>query len=267
MDESEEDQSPHRFTDTGGSTTPERHSIQKTAKVHRFKKFFIVVGVLLLVGVAAYGAFKILRKKPATTPTEQTAAPVVETPKELPKDVPDAGAQKPYDSTKLGLSLSYPDTWKLAETADAGIRLESPGFTYVSDKGSTDGYFKVYIRKGARASDSTYIGQGMAIEPSTKLVYTQPAANQRKDTLLSLFGANTTDRFSYFFIAGNFQLKKGDTLGPDYGKEADTYIIAGGFADATLKEDMATNAVDPALLATSNAYKQAVAIVASLQLN
>jgi hypothetical protein len=67
-------------------------------------------------------------------------------------------------------------------------------------------------------------------------------------------------------IAGNYSLKQGDTLGPNYGKEPETFIVAGGFSSKDLKDNLATNLVDPVVLDSSNAYKQAIEIVKSLQL-
>ena len=43
-------------------------------------------------------------------------------------------------------------------------------------------------------------------------------------------------------------LQKGDTLGPNYGREQGTFIIACGFSSKDLKDDLATNPVSPDLL-------------------
>jgi hypothetical protein len=147
------------------------------------------------------------------------------------------------------------------------VRLESPDFSYqTTSKGTVTGNFRIYIRKGARTVDGKYIGRGYAFQPSEKLVYAQPALGQRADTYLSLFGLDTPDNFAFFLIAGNYNLNKGDTLGPDYGKEIDTYIIAGGFSAKDQKDDLATNPVSTEMVKISNAYKQAQVILKSLQL-
>lgn len=258
---------PPRFTDSGASPAPQRHSIKNRASMRRSKKFLMICGVLIFAGLAAVGSLKLFKKRPATrhippqTATQSTPSTV-----KLPSDVPDAPNQTPYSSSLLSLKLTYPSTWKLTETPDNGVKLESPAFAYDTLLGAVNGYFRLYIRKGARSVDSNYIGRGVAIDASQKLTYTQPAPSQRKDTLVSLFGIDDSDSFSYLFVAGNFQLKKGDTLGPGYGKEADTFIIAGGYTDDSLKDDLATNAVSPTLLTTSKAYKQALEIIQTLQL-
>ena len=151
--------------------------------------------------------------------------------------------------------------------ANGGIRIESTAFTFPAKyQGETSGNFRIYIRQGARKVDGTYIGRGYAVKPSEKLTYTQPAVGQRTETLLSSFGYDTTDNFAYFLIAGNFQLALGDTLGPNYGTEADTYIITGGYTSPTAVDDLATIPVALTYYQTTKAYRQALIILGSLQL-
>ena len=83
---------------------------------------------------------------------------------------------------------------------------------------------------------------------------------------MSLFGLDTHNNFGFFLIAGNFQLNPGDTLGPNYGKEPDTFIVSGGYSDPKLTIDMATHPVDPTYITTSKAYSQAQDILKMLQL-
>ncbi len=230
------------------------------------KTLIIVVASLLIAGGIGFGLYNLFLKKDAPQPAPLTTQPAIDTPPAA-KDVPDATTTKLYENGQMGLKLTYPDTWVVTPTADRGVRVESPTFTYASlEKASVSGQFRIYIRKGARPADGKTIGRGVAIQPSEKLVYTNPALDQRKDTLLSLFGLDTKDNFGFFMIAGNFQLNAGDTLGPDYGKEADAYIVSGGYSSTDLIDDMATNAVAISTLPTSNAYKQAVDILKTLQL-
>jgi hypothetical protein len=160
----------------------------------------------------------------------------------------------------------HPDGWKASE-AGGGVRLSSPNFTYQTKSGEqVDGNFRIYIRLGAREQDGKYIGRGVAIKSSEELKYSDPLPGQRKTTLLSSFGLDKTDNFGFFLIAGNFELKKGETLGPNYGKEADAFIVTGGYSSDELKDDLATNMMSVDGYDQTNAYKQAVAIVQSLQL-
>ena len=234
------------------------------APKHKSKWPFIVVIIFILLAGAGFVAWKYVLNKPKSTVPAATVSKPVEV--ETKSDVPDAQATETYNSTALSLALKYPKTWKVT-AATGGIRIESPQFSYpAANLGSVDGLFRVYIRQGARKVDGTYIGDGLAIKPSEKLVYTQPVNDQRKDTLLSSFGNGSTDIFTFFMIAGNFQLNKGDTLGPDYGFEPDTYIVAGGYTTSTATDDLAMNSVALDYYSTTNAYKQALEIISSLQL-
>lgn len=230
------------------------------------KKYIYMPLFVVLIAALGFAAYKLGFKKPssnsATTNQSQVSTTTIE------KDVPDAPDTKAYENGFLGVKLSFPSNWTATEPDNKeSVRLESPNFSYqATGKGQITGNFRIYIRKGAREIDGKYIGRGYAFQPSEKLTYAQPAPGQRADTYLSLFGLDAPDNFAFFMIAGNYNLNKGDTLGPNYGKEAETYIIAGGFSAKELKDDLATNPVSTELIKTSNAYKQALEILKSLQL-
>jgi hypothetical protein len=228
-------------------------------------KLLITLFILVLLAGSGFAVWKFMVSKPKAKPATQAPVTITQT-EQIAEDVPDADSTETYNSEALSVSFKYPKHWKVTE-ADKGIRVESPEFTYPAvQQGSTQGIFRVYIRQGAREIDGKYIGDGVAIKPSEKLTYTQPAIGQRTETLLSSFGFNSTDIFSFFLIAGNFQLNTGDTLGPDYGKEADTYIVAGGYTTTTAIDELGMQSVAIDYYDTTNAYKQALAIIASVQL-
>lgn len=231
------------------------------------KPLLFTILALVMLAALAYGGYKIFGNK-KSTPKPVTNVSINTSETSTNKDVPNASSTKTYENGFLGVTLTYPDTWNVTESDNKdSVRLESPNFSYqTTTKGPITGNFRIYIRKGARTVDGKYIGRGYAVQPSDKLTYTKPALGQRTDTNLTLFGLDTSDNFAFFLIAGNYSLKKGDTLGPDYGKEAETYIIAGGYSSKDLKDDLATNPVAPNMITTSNAYKQAIDILKSLQL-
>lgn len=238
------------------------------APLKRSKRWLLVFPAAVLIialGFAAWKQFGTKSPAPQAINSTETNSGSNNT-ETTENDVPDATSTKEYSNGFLGLKLTQPDTWTTTE-AENGVRIESPSFTYAAqDKGEVSGYFRIYIRKGARTVDGKYIGRGYAIQPSEKLTYANPAPGQRAETNLTLFGLDEPTNFAFFMIAGNYSLQKGDTLGPNYGKEAETYIIAGGFSEKALTDDLATNPVDPELLKTSNAYKQALEILKSLSL-
>jgi hypothetical protein len=230
------------------------------------KKLLIIIALVIVLAVGGLALWKFVLHKPKTTPTvTDTTTQKTETTK-TGEDVPDEPLSETYESKALSVGFKYPKSWKASE-ATGGIKIESPAFHYqAASTGSTDGLFRIYIRQGARTQDGPYIGAGVTIKPSEKLTYTEPAIGQRTDTWLSSFGSDSSDIFTFFLIAGNFQLQKGDILGPDYGKEADTYIVAGGYTVPTATDDLAMTSVALDYYATTNAYKQALAIIASLKL-
>ncbi len=222
------------------------------------------IAALIVLAVISLIVFKFLNKPKNVAPA-QTAVSQAAT-KTSGDDVPEAASTETYSSTALSVGFKYPKTWKVIE-ADGGIRVDSPQFSYpAANLGSVDGIFRVYIRQGARKVDGPYIGAGIAIKPSEKLVYTQPAVGQRTDTLLSSFGSNSTDIFTFFLIAGNFQLAIGDTLGPTYGTEPDTYLVMGGYTTRMATDDLAMNSVSVSYYNKTTAFKQALNIITSLQL-
>lgn len=222
-----------------------------------------------LIGVAALGfvGYKVVtHKKSAATNTTVTQ---VETTAKQPasSDITQEDLSETYTSKLLSVGFSYPKSWKISESS-SGIKIESPAFNYTpAEAASLDGNFRIFIRQGSRDVDSKYIGSGIAIKPSEKLTYTSPAIGQRTETWLSSFGYNSADIFSYFLVAGNFQLERSDTLGPNYGKEPDTYLVVGGYSSLDNADDMAMNSVDLDYYATTTAYKEALQILASIQLN
>jgi hypothetical protein len=232
------------------------------------KAIVTVLVALIIVGISA-GAYLLLNKKggsPKTTP-ETVASNTQPSEQSTSNDIPVASNTESFTSSPYRITFAYPKSWTVTEANDNGIRIESPEFTYVKNDGTTtNGYFRIYVRKGARTDDGKYIGKGVTTQSSDKLKYTNPTPSQRKETNLSFFGIDDSSNFAFFLIAGNFDLKKGDTLGPNYGKEAETIIIAGGYSEASLKDDLQTNPVPLDWFKTTNAYKQAITIVESLEL-
>lgn len=245
----------------GDETPPQAPGPQK--KPRKLLKILLVIIILALAAGATWKFIFAKENNPqAPEQTQNTPAPA---PEQASSDVPPAGEMKTYDNGLLRITLTHPDTWKVTEES-GGVRIESAAFDYETLSGLTEGNFKIYIRKGARQEDSKYIGQGVVIRPTEKLKYTNPTAAQRKETNLSFFGYGDQTNFAYFIITGNFELDPGDTLGPGYGKEADAYIIAGGYSEVSLEDDLAFNTVSTDGFDKTEAYKQAINIIESLQL-
>jgi len=247
-----------------GGESASGHSSHKSSLPRYFsKKIVVVIILVLVVGVLI---FLVLKSKSDNNQSDKGAASKNTSSNSTVNDVPNITTTKKFESGFLSIELKYPDNWTVTETTDNGLRLESPEFSYQTvDKGKVNGNFRIYIRKSARSSDGKYIGRGVAIQPSEQLVYSQPTISQRKETSLTLFGLDTTDHFAYFLLTPNFKLNKGETMGPNYGKEIEAYIIAGGYSSKTLTDDLAMNLIPANGLTQKNSYKQAIEIIKSLK--
>ncbi len=244
---------------------------------HKNKKplplwLLITLGVVLLFGLAAgsWMYFAGNNDDPADTTATET-----ETDQDIPE--PDAAAEGAdvtanfsLESTRSSnprMEFEYPDTWTVNEEGD-DVTLTSPAFRLSTIDGAEvdNAHFKLYFRQGARDADSTYIGRGVATLASEQIEYSNPATGQREETFLQFFGLDATNNLSFMMIAGNFQLSPGDTLGPDFGRDGDSYIIVGGYSSDTLEDDLDMYQVSPDYFRSTNAYEQAVDIIKSLRL-
>lgn len=237
-------------------------------KLKKSPKGFIVVAVVVLVLAAAgvVGWLFFMQGDPATPTQENTA----QTPEaaDATGDVPEAQNTESFTSSPYRLTFMHPKTWTVTENNDNSLLIQSEDFTYQTTSGETkNGNFRLYVRKGGDPADSAIIAKGVAISQSIPLAYKNPTAAQRKETNLSLFGLDNTDNFAFMLITGNFDLKKGETLGPNFGNEAETFIIGGGFSEPGLEPGMATNPISPDNFQNTNAYKQAVSIIETFEIS
>lgn len=165
------------------------------------------------------------------------------------------------------LEVTFPRTWSLTEEA-GGVTLASPPFQFTNVRGDTidNGFFKIYIRQGARSVDAPYFGTGIASVQSTPLTYQNPALGQRETTNISFFGDNATDNTAYLLVAGNYSLNQGETLGSDFASNPETYIVVGGYSSKELSDDLEMHPVDSSFFSSTETYQQGLDIIRSLKL-
>lgn len=252
----------------GEDERPNEPPIFKSKKSFKFpKKLFIGLLALLAVSGLAFGGWKLFAdKEEVQQPESQQSTNQDQTDNVASEGLGSSELDKEYTNDFLRLNFKYPASWTVNDVDDA-ITIKSPDFKYQQNNGmEATGYFKIYIKKGAAQSDSKYLGQGYAVANSEKIAYSEPATGQRSETFLTDFGLDTPDNFAYFIVQGNFDLKKGDTLGPSYAKEIDAYLISGGFSSSDQTENMATNTVSLDTYKSDEAYKVAIEIVKSLKI-
>lgn len=229
-----------------------------------FRYIRILIIVVALIAIAAGVYFFFMRPKDTTAPAQQPT-PTSESTSKKTESSTNKTELKKHNGDFPRMEIDYPASWTLVEK-DNSVTITSPEFDVKTvNKGVVKGNFSVYIRSGAREQEGKYIGRGYAVRPSEKLVYDAPSSTQRKDTNLTLFGLDSADYFSYFLVSGDYELKKGETLGPNYGREAETYIIAGGFGTSKQADPLDYNDLDVKEATTSDSYEQGIAIIKSLK--
>lgn len=240
----------------------------KTKKPKKIpKKILFVLGLVLFAVAIGFAVWRLVPSKnetPDSTQTEQTTEQAAQS--NNSQGLGDVSLTEEYKSDFLRISFKHPSSWTVNEVNDA-IIVKSPDFKYKQNNGmEKDGFFKIYIKKGATDSDGKYLGRGYAVAPSEKITYSEPATGQRTETFLTDFGLDTPDNFAYFVVQGNFDLKKGDTLGPNFAKEIDAYLITGGFSSSDQTENLATNIMSLSEYKTNEAYITAIEIIKTLKL-
>lgn len=171
-----------------------------------------------------------------------------------------------YTNDFLRLTFKHPKNWAVKDQNDI-ITITSPQFKYTLKDGSEkEGFFKLYIRQSSTPSEGQYLGRGFAVEQSEKMIYSDPAEGQKKETYLTNFGLDSSNNFAYFVVQGNFALAKDESLGPKFASEPGSYLIAGGFGSADIESPLQTNLLSLSSFKNEQEYKTAIEIAKSLQL-
>lgn len=254
---------------------PDEEATYRPPSPHKDRKKlpFIIIGLVVAAIVIGAGAAAFM----ATRNGDDEAAPVAEAPAADEDDEAETAEDSDGATTDFSLEqgrssnprveFAYPDTWDLFEQ-DGGVWFESPALSFTTIDGQEvgDGFFRLYIRQGARDIDSEYIARGVASRSSEPLTYENPATDQREDTLLQFFGQDSGANTAFILVSGNFNLSPGDTLGPGFGVDGESYIIVGGYTSDALEDDLATHPVSSEYFTSTNAYDQTLGIIKSLRL-
>lgn len=247
---------------TGGAV----EKAPKKTIIKRLILLIIAVAVLAAVGVVAWKLVpaKDEPRQPAQTSQDQTKP--AQTTDPVAAALADTQLSQTYTSDLLRLSLKYPSGWKVSEDNNA-VTVKSPSFDIADNSGiENTTYFKIYIKLGATDDEGKYLGKGYAVAPSETINYSDPEVGQRKTTFLTDFGLDNTDNFAYLVVQGNFELEKGDTLGPKFASEPDSFLVSAGFATAEDTGGLQTTLMPIDSYKDNLAYKTGVEIIKSLRL-
>lgn len=226
-------------------------------------KWILISGFLIIIiaaGIFFYPKFQNKSKEASTgTSTSNQSQAVVP-----PQD--DNALTENYTGDKIPVDFKYPQDWKVVE--DGGyIKVMSPKQTVTDVKGnSIPASFTLFIKQGADKNDSSYLGNGYATNNSESIKYTDPAPGQRPETYNTNFGLNKSDNFTFFIVQGNFNLKKDDTLGPNYASEPDSILILGGYDKGDKSGNSSLISLSLESYQTDKNYQAAVSIVKTIKL-
>ncbi|HEX5798226.1 MAG TPA: hypothetical protein VFX79_02620 [Candidatus Saccharimonadales bacterium] len=228
------------------------------------KKYLIVAAVLIILGAGGFAAWKFLLSSDKQT-TDQSE-PEAESQSSAAEEASAGEPTQEYSSDRLLIDFKYPAGWEVEE--DSGeVAVTSPEATVTDVNGEElSAEFKVFIKQGADQSDGEYLGRGFAIRKSQPFKYSDPAAAQREDSFITDFGLDASNNFAYFIAQGNFNLKKDETLGPDFASESDAVLVSGGFYSKDSEDETQLVSLDPEAYQSDETYLLALEIVKTLRL-
>ncbi len=166
----------------------------------------VVATVLLLAGLLV-GSYYLGYQKARVPVAKQQKVAQDKTER---KETPVTTATKRYDSSTFGLSLTYPDNWIVADTADQ-LTVTSPTFSLTEADGTADGHVVVSVRK-QQSSIPGFPGTATAGLASTQLTYKRPSPIQRTQTYLSFVDYQGAGSVSALFLTGDRTYQPGEAV-------------------------------------------------------
>jgi hypothetical protein len=173
------------------------------------KWLFIVLAVVVLLLLAAGTYWFLLRPKPKEA-IKQTATTTAETETEAPTTIP-AAKNINYASSQFGLSLDYPENWKLTDTEGSGVMaIKSPSFKL----SGSNGQIVITFRNKQQKLPEFDTGNAMAARTSEKIAYTKPSQSQRAQTYLSFlrYASSAGNGIDGIFITGDNGYQAGQAI-------------------------------------------------------
>ena len=152
-------------------------------------KWVVLVLAILILGVGGYWAYnKFLAKEAAPTTVQKTTVPTTTKP-----NTATVGA-KTYESTALGLTFAYPETWTINEaTGNKVITATSPlQDINTADGQTTKGKIVLTIAPKGQNLSAFASGDAVAVRDSVKTNYSNPSGSQRAATYISFLQYNST---------------------------------------------------------------------------
>jgi cytoskeletal protein RodZ len=153
-------------------------------------KWVVLALIIIALGVAGYWGYnKFLAHDAAPTTVQKTTTPTKTTTNST-ADV----ATKNYESTALGLTFAYPDTWNINEaTGNKVVTAASPlQDIKMADGQTTKGKVMLTIAPKGQNLSAFTSGDAVAVRDSVKTSYSNPSSSQRAATYVSFLQYNST---------------------------------------------------------------------------
>jgi len=152
-------------------------------------KWVVLALAVIIVGAGGYWGYnKFLAKEAAPTTVQKTTIPDK-------TSTPTAeAATKTYESTAMGLTFAYPETWTVNEaTGNKVITVVSPlQDLKTADSQTTKGKIMLTIAPKGQNVTAFASGDAVAVRDSTKTSYSNPSSSQRAATYISFLQYNST---------------------------------------------------------------------------
>lgn len=176
-------------------------------------KWVVLALAIIVLGAGGYWGYnKFLAKEAAPTTVQKTTLPAT-----TQKTDTATAATKNYESTALGITFAYPETWTINEaTGNKVVTVTSP----LQDIKTADGKTvkgKIVLTIAPKGQNLTAFASGdaVAVRDSVKTNYTNPSSNQRAATYVSFLQYNSTTTkgaLDAVAITGDYGYQKFQTI-------------------------------------------------------
>lgn len=179
------------------------------------KKWLIGLAVIILIlGLVGAGYFVVFRHSTAKSPSTSKNNASTTTPAQTSNEQP-AEDTKSYDSDNFMLSLKYPQSWMLDDTADKLTILSNSMEIESATGAKTTSAVLVTIRHKQAELAEFKQGNAVAVLESQKINYSEPAPGQRDSTYISFLqyaSSNIKGALDAIYITGNSGYQKGQYI-------------------------------------------------------
>lgn len=188
------------------------HKVMPPKKKRLWLRVFIIVVIILLLvaaGVVGYQQF-VKSRAPAKTVTATTTS---KTPSN--SSAPAKVATEHFDSTNFNLGFDYPKGWTVADTGEGTLTVTSPASKGQTTAGAAMIQTVMTIAPSGKNLTSFDAANGLAIQDSDKISYTNPTSAQRANTYLTFVQyADTTvpGALDAVYITGDYGYQKGQAV-------------------------------------------------------